>query len=58
VLDFATAVRDPANPRQILPAFNSGDGLHLNPAGYGAIANSVPFGLFRPGPPPAGFGFR
>jgi lysophospholipase L1-like esterase len=58
VLDFDKAVRDPANPRQILPAFNSGDGLHLNPAGYGAIANSVPFGLFRPGQRPAGFGFR
>lgn len=47
VLDFDAAVRDPANPRQINPAFDVGDHLHLTPAGYGAIAAAVPFGLFR-----------
>ena len=30
VLDFDRAVRDPANPRQILPSFDNGDHLHLN----------------------------
>jgi lysophospholipase L1-like esterase len=47
VLDFDQAVRDPANPRQILPAFDSGDHLHLNPQGYHAIADAVPAGLFK-----------
>ncbi|HEX6520907.1 MAG TPA: SGNH/GDSL hydrolase family protein [Streptosporangiaceae bacterium] len=46
VLDFDKAARDPANPGQILPAFDSGDHLHLNPAGYGALAAAVPPGLF------------
>ena len=41
VVDFNAAVRDPADPNQILPAFNSGDGLHPNSAGYQAMANGV-----------------
>jgi len=47
VLDFDAAVRDPANPRQINPAFDVGDHLHLTPAGYGAIAAAVPVALFK-----------
>jgi lysophospholipase L1-like esterase len=47
VLDFDKAVRDPANPRQLNPAWDVGDHLHLTPAGYQAIASAVPFGLFR-----------
>jgi lysophospholipase L1-like esterase len=47
VLDFDRAVRDPANPRQINPAYDVGDHLHMNPAGYGAIASAVPASLFR-----------
>ena len=47
VLDFDRAVRDPANPRQINPAYDVGDHLHMNPAGYGVIAGTVPAGLFR-----------
>ncbi len=58
VLDFDRAVRDPADPRQILPSFDSGDHLHLNPAGYRALADAVPAGLLRPAPLPWGFGFR
>jgi lysophospholipase L1-like esterase len=58
VLDFDRAVRDPADPRQILPSFDSGDHLHLNPAGYGALAAAVPPGLLRQAPLPWGFGFR
>ncbi|MGI5213128.1 SGNH/GDSL hydrolase family protein [Plantactinospora sp. CA-290183] len=47
VLDFDRAARDPANPRQLLPAFDTGDHLHLNPTGYRALANAVPGWLFR-----------
>jgi lysophospholipase L1-like esterase len=57
VLDFDQVVRDPANPGQILPAYDSGDHLHLNPAGYQVIASSVPLGLFRQTPLPGTFGF-
>jgi lysophospholipase L1-like esterase len=46
VVDFDAAVRDPANPRRLLPAYDVGDELHLNPAGYGALAAAVPLGLF------------
>ncbi|MFC6015824.1 SGNH/GDSL hydrolase family protein [Plantactinospora solaniradicis] len=47
VLDFDRAVRDPANPRQLLPAADTGDHLHLNPAGYRLLADAVPDRLFR-----------
>lgn len=47
VLDFDRAVRDPADPRRLAPAFDAGDHLHLNPAGYRALADSVPLHLFR-----------
>jgi lysophospholipase L1-like esterase len=53
VLDFEAAVvdvdaadRDPRAPRRLRAEFDVGDGLHLNPAGYRALANAVPFGLF------------
>jgi lysophospholipase L1-like esterase len=41
VADFARAVADPANPEQLNPAYNSGDFLHPNDAGYRAIAASI-----------------
>jgi lysophospholipase L1-like esterase len=47
VIDFDAAVRDPAAPRQLLPAVDVGDHLHLNPAGYRALAEAVPTRLFR-----------
>jgi lysophospholipase L1-like esterase len=47
VLDFDRAVRDPQNPRRLLPSYDVGDHLHLNPAGYRAIAAAVPLGLFQ-----------
>lgn len=50
VIDFDRAVRDPARPRQLLPAYDLGDGLHLNPAGYQALADAVPARLFQPSP--------
>ncbi|TKK84521.1 SGNH/GDSL hydrolase family protein [Herbidospora galbida] len=47
VLDFDRVTRDPADPRRMLPAYDTGDHLHFNPAGYRAIADSVPARLFR-----------
>lgn len=41
VVDFDAVVRDPSNPRRLKPAFDSGDHLHLNDAGYEAMANAV-----------------
>jgi lysophospholipase L1-like esterase len=46
VADFDAADRGPLAPRRLRAEFDTGDGLHLNPAGYRALANAVPFGLF------------
>ena len=48
VLDFDQAVRDPLHQRQGQAALDGGDHLHLNPAGYRALAGAVPAGLFLP----------
>jgi lysophospholipase L1-like esterase len=54
-IDFDQAVRDPLRPRRLTPSLDSGDHLHLNPAGYLALARAVPLGLFRRVPcPPTG----
>ncbi|WP_410620980.1 hypothetical protein [Amycolatopsis sp. cmx-8-4] len=45
--DFDRVARDPAVPGQLRPAYDVGDHLHLDPAGYRALASSVPFGLFE-----------
>jgi lysophospholipase L1-like esterase len=58
VVDFDKAARDPANPRQLLPAYDDGDHLHFKPLGYQALADAVPAGLFRRVPLPPGFGFN
>lgn len=47
VLDFDAVVRDPARPDHLAPAYDSGDGLHLSPAGYRALAAAVPLSLFQ-----------
>lgn len=47
VIDFDAVTRDPAHPGRLLPAYNSGDGLHPNDAGMTAMANAVPLRLFR-----------
>jgi lysophospholipase L1-like esterase len=47
VIDFDKAVRDPANPGRMLAAYDSGDHLHPNDAGYQAMANAVDLKLFR-----------
>jgi lysophospholipase L1-like esterase len=41
VADFAGAVADPADPEELNPAYNSGDFLHPNDAGYRAIAATI-----------------
>ncbi|MEU6943164.1 GDSL-type esterase/lipase family protein, partial [Streptomyces rubiginosohelvolus] len=40
-VDFDAAVRDPAAPNRILPAYDSGDHLHFNDAGYRALGERV-----------------
>jgi len=42
VIDFDKALRDPAHPEQMLPAYDSGDHLHPSPTGYRAMAAAVP----------------
>ena len=41
LIDFDKVVEDPANPGHILPAYNCGDNLHPNDAGYQAMAKAV-----------------
>jgi lysophospholipase L1-like esterase len=41
VFDFDQAIRDPEDPTRILPQYDSGDHLHPNDAGLGAMANVV-----------------
>ncbi len=49
VADFDAAVADPAAPAQLLPAYDSGDHLHPDDAGYAAMAGAVDLTqLFRP----------
>jgi lysophospholipase L1-like esterase len=41
VIDFAAAVADPLDPQRLDPAYDSGDHLHPNDAGYEAMANVI-----------------
>ncbi|MEU4429023.1 GDSL-type esterase/lipase family protein, partial [Actinoplanes sp. NPDC024001] len=45
VIDFDAAVRDPADPRRLLPAYDCGDHLHPNDAGMAALGAAVPLRL-------------
>ena len=47
VIDFDKAVEDPANPGHILPAYDKGDHLHPNPAGYKVMGDSIDLSLFQ-----------
>ncbi|MEW2180480.1 SGNH/GDSL hydrolase family protein [Streptomyces sp. NPDC005406] len=58
VIDFDRSARDPQDPRALRASLDVGDHLHLNPAGYRALAGAVPAGLFRQTPLPAGFGYN
>ena len=46
VIDFDSAIRDPAHPSRMLPVYDSGDHLHPNDAGYQAMADSIRLRLF------------
>lgn len=54
VIDFANAVADPNDPEILNPAYDSGDHLHPNDAGYQAMANTINLAMLldasRPGP--------
>ncbi|HTU85909.1 MAG TPA: SGNH/GDSL hydrolase family protein [Solirubrobacteraceae bacterium] len=41
VMNFAAAVADPQDPERLNPAFDSGDHLHPNAAGYRAMAAAI-----------------
>ncbi|GAA3553742.1 SGNH/GDSL hydrolase family protein [Kribbella ginsengisoli] len=47
VIDFDKAVRDPSAPEKLLAAYDGGDHIHLNDAGYQAMADSIPLQLVR-----------
>lgn len=49
VIDFEAAIRDPNHPTRFLAAFDSGDHLHPNDAGYRAMADAVDLSLFSEG---------
>lgn len=46
-VDFDLALRDPANPLRMRPAYDSGDHLHPSNFGYQAMGNAVSLDLFR-----------
>lgn len=46
VIDFDAVVRNPVTLTNLLSAYDTGDGLHLNPAGYRAMADSIDLTLF------------
>jgi lysophospholipase L1-like esterase len=46
VVDFDQVLRDPARPTRLRAAYDSGDHLHPNNAGYQAMAQAVPLTLF------------
>jgi len=46
VIDFDAVLRDPSNPKHILPAYTE-DNLHPNNAGYKAMAEAIDLNLFR-----------
>ena len=52
VIDFDAAVRDPVTPTNFRavfhPGVNASDWLHLNPAGYKAMADAIDLNLFIP----------
>jgi lysophospholipase L1-like esterase len=51
VVDFDAAMRDPADPLRLNPAYDSGDQLHPNDAGYQAMADAINLQMLLPPPP-------
>jgi lysophospholipase L1-like esterase len=50
ILDFDELVRDPEHPSRLRAVYDSGDHIHPNPAGYKAMADSVPLTVLRGAP--------
>ena len=48
VIDFDAVVRNPTTRTNLISAYDSGDGLHLNPTGYQAMAGAIDLNLFIP----------
>ena len=48
VIDFDAVVRDPDHPTRHLAAYDGGDWLHFNDAGFTAMAGSIDLALFQP----------
>src|SRR6202167_374919 len=48
LIDFDKLLEDPNNPKHINPAYNCGDNLHPNDAGYQAMAKSVDLNVLVP----------
>ena len=48
VIDFDAVVRDPDHPSRILAAFDHGDHLHPNDAGYQKMAESIDLDMLVP----------
>jgi lysophospholipase L1-like esterase len=53
VADFDAALRDPANPAQLRPIYDSGDHLHPSDNGYRAMAYAVELASLKGTPDPA-----
>ncbi|KAK1451950.1 GDSL-like Lipase/Acylhydrolase [Colletotrichum melonis] len=47
VIDFDAIVRDPAAPEKLRAEYDTGDHLHLNPAGYEAMAAGIDLSIFE-----------
>ena len=45
-IDFDAAVRDALDATKLQAAYDSGDGLHLTPAGYQKLADTMDLTLF------------
>jgi lysophospholipase L1-like esterase len=48
VIDFDAAMRDPADPLRLNPAYSSADHLHPNDAGYRAMADAISLEMLLP----------
>ena len=48
VIDFATVTASPADPQVFNPAYDSGDHLHPNDAGYRAMADAIDLKMLLP----------